>query len=85
MTDEIFDVGEPLKQALVVVMASENGRDGWVPIPPEVVPEWVKEHGVMGRIVAGDVALHCGLEDSLHYRAATDDELRDLNQIRMGN
>ena len=45
-----------MAEAMVVVMRSANGEDGWEPVKPEDVPDWVKEPDCMGRLVAGDMA-----------------------------
>jgi hypothetical protein len=69
-----------LKQAFLVILASVNGRDGWFPVKPEDLPDWVIAPETMGRIVAGDVCMKCddGRDGSLWYRKATTDDFVSL-------
>lgn len=40
----------------LVILRSENGRDGWKPVKPEDVPEWVKHPDTMAMISTGGQA-----------------------------
>ena len=44
-----------LKEARFIIFESPNGRDGWKPILPVDVPEWIKPAHVMGRLANGDM------------------------------
>ena len=59
------------KKALFVILASENGRDGWRPVKHDDLPQWLLDPDVLGRLVNGDVAMKCDEwpKGSLHYRA----------------
>lgn len=47
-----------LKQSELVILASQNGRDGWRPVEPEQVPAWLKDDPVVvGRLVAGGTVM----------------------------
>lgn len=46
-----------IQQAVLVIYVSRNGRDGWLPVEPAAVPEWVKSPAVMGRLVAGEACM----------------------------
>lgn len=60
-----------MKEALLVIYRSENGRDNWVPIPAAEVPEFVKAPATMGRLVAGEECMDAGegKNGSAWYRA----------------
>jgi hypothetical protein len=62
---------EQFEQAVIVVYKSENGRDNWQPVLPIDVPEWVKEPGTMGKLVAGMECMDptIGVAGSAWYRA----------------
>jgi hypothetical protein len=59
------------KQARLVILESENGRDGWKPLMPEQVPEWVKHPDNLARLVAGEMCMDPtkGDKGSPWYRA----------------
>lgn len=59
------------QQIELVILASGNGRDGWSPVKPEDVPEWVKAPDNMGRLVKGETCMKCdeGEKGSLWYVA----------------
>ena len=40
----------------IIVLASESGVDNWKAVPPESIPEWIKDPQTMGYLVAGDMA-----------------------------
>ena len=42
------------KRAVLVIYKSANGRDGWCPVFPADVPEWLKAPEIVGRLVAGE-------------------------------
>lgn len=44
-----------MPEGLLIILKSANGRDGWEPVLPADVPEWVKNPDVMARLVAGDM------------------------------
>lgn len=58
-------------EATLIVFCSANGRDGWHPIKPEEVPDWVKNPEVMARLASGEECMDCGQGDvgSCWYRA----------------
>jgi len=60
-----------MKQAVLVIYRSANGRDGWQPVMQHDVPEWVKEPSIMGRLVAGEQCMDVAEGDagSYWYRA----------------
>lgn len=62
-----------LKQAILVILASVNGRDGWHPIRQPECPAWLLEPNVMGALVAGEMCMKCdeGESGSVWYRAET--------------
>lgn len=72
------------KQVVLVILASENGRDHWYPVKPEAVPAWIKNPETIGRIVSGEACMKCdeGDDGSLWYRAATEDEIVDAAIMR---
>lgn len=60
-----------MKEAMLVIYASPNGRDHWRPVPPSEVPAWLKDPAYMGRLVAGEAAMKAdeGRNGSEWYRA----------------
>ena len=60
-----------MAEALLVIMRSANGRDGWTPVAPADVPAWVKEGGNMAKLVAGEMCMKAdeGMKGSDWYRA----------------
>jgi len=46
-----------VKQAMLIIYVSPNGRDGWKPLLSDAVPEWVKAPDIMGRLVAGEMCM----------------------------
>lgn len=58
-----------LKQAMIVVFASEDGETGWAPLRPEEVPAWVKDEDVLGNLLAGDIAQDPQTGDGRWFRA----------------
>lgn len=60
-----------MNTANLIIYASKNGRDGWEPVLPDSVPEWVKDPDTLGRMVAGDMAFkpNEGDKGSMWYRA----------------
>lgn len=46
-----------MPEALLIILKSPNGRDGWTLVKPEDVPAWVKEPHRMARLVAGDMMM----------------------------
>lgn len=58
-------------QALLVILRSPNGRDGWTPVKPEDVPAWVKAPDNMAKLVAGEMCMKAdeGQSGSDWYRA----------------
>ena len=69
--------------AQLVILASKNGRDDWFPVEHSEVPEWVKDPDNMGRLVNGEACMKCdeGPTGSLWYRAATTEEMSDMERI----
>ena len=45
-----------MPEALMIILRSPNGEDGWTPVKPEDVPDWLKEPDAMGRLVDGYMA-----------------------------
>lgn len=62
---------KPLKQAMLVIFASSNGRDGWKPMKASEIPDWVKSPDNMARLVAGEMCMKCdeGDKGSMWYLA----------------
>lgn len=60
-----------MKNALLVIYRSENGRDNWLPIPANEVPSFVKDPVTMGRLMAGEECMDAGegKHGSAWYRA----------------
>lgn len=60
-----------MKQANLIIFASDNGRDGWQPVAPESVPEWVKSPDNIGRMISGEACMKAdeGEKGSAWYRA----------------
>lgn len=48
---------ETTEQGRFVIFTSPNGRDGWMPVKPDAVPEWVKDPDNMARLVEGDACM----------------------------
>lgn len=46
-----------MMQAKLIIYTSPNGRDGWLPIDPHKVPEWLKRPDIVGRLVAGEMCM----------------------------
>lgn len=71
------DDGDPegkalaFNQAVFVIWASQDGRENWVKVKPEDVPDWVRHPNVLGRLVNGDMCMapRDGDRGSLWYRA----------------
>jgi hypothetical protein len=61
-----------VKQARLVIYASETGRGDWQPVAPDQVPAFVKRSEVLGRLLDGDMASDAAEGDrgSMWYRAA---------------
>lgn len=66
-----------MNQALLVIYASENGRDGWQPVKADDLPEWVRAPETIGRLVAGEMCMKAdeGDKGSLWYRAGRNHDL----------
>ena len=63
-----------MPEALLVILRSPNGEDGWEPVKPEDVPDWLKDPMVMSYLVDGQMAqgkVNVVLPDELRpwYRA----------------
>lgn len=43
---------------LLIIFKSDNGRDGWKPVLPADVPEWVKDPDVIGNMVKGSACMN---------------------------
>ena len=58
-------------EAELVILASNNGRDGWTPVRPVDVPAWVKEPRNIRRMVNGEECMKAneGDKGSMWYRA----------------
>lgn len=71
-----------LAQGLLVILKSDNGRDGWTPVMPEDVPEWVKAPDNMARLVAGEMCMKPdeGEKGSAWYRAEKLDSQGETKQ-----
>ena len=63
--------GNQPKHERLVIFASVNGRDNWIPVHENDVPAWVKDPHTMGRLVAGEQCMNCreGRDGSLWYCA----------------
>jgi hypothetical protein len=59
---------KPWTIELVAFLKSENGRDGWHPIPPELVPEKFRDPDVLAYMLAGNEASDVA-GDQCWYRA----------------
>jgi len=44
-----------VKQDTLIIYTSENGRDGWTPVLPAYVPDWLSARDRMSRLVAGEM------------------------------
>jgi hypothetical protein len=64
---------ETLKQVMGVIMASPNGRDDWLPVRYEDVPDFVKHPDCMARLVEGDMVMgpKLGPKGSAWFRLET--------------
>lgn len=60
-----------MSQANLIIFESPNGRDNWKPLPPDQVPEWVKNPDILGQLVAGEICMDAAIGDkgSPWYRA----------------
>lgn len=60
-----------MTEATLIIYTSVNGRDPWHPITQDEVPEWVKNHDIMGQLVAGKMCCDSAIGDkgSNWYRA----------------
>ena len=55
--------GRPLtrkKQAMLVIMVSDDEKGPFKPVRPEDVPDWVKDPDVLGRMVNGEMCRNEG-------------------------
>lgn len=43
------------RTGLLIILRSEDDGETWFPVEPALVPDWLKEPDVMGRMVAGDM------------------------------
>lgn len=68
-----------LKQVRMVIQRSSNGRDGWQPVRPEDVPDWVLDPDNMARLVDGEQCMRPrdGDAGSDWYRGVIADEDRE--------
>lgn len=57
------------KEGFLIIYASPNGRDQWLPVLPNEVPEWLKEEDTLGELVAGQMCSKCDEADPVWYRA----------------
>jgi len=48
---------EGISEGMFVIFRSENGRDGWKPVKPEDVPDWVKDPDNMAHMVDGEACM----------------------------
>lgn len=67
-----------MNQIELVILASKNGRDGWAPVLPADVPEWVKDPLNVDRLVKGETCMKCdeGPKGSPWYRGMSIDDFR---------
>jgi len=58
-------------KAELVILASDNGRDGWAPVLPVDVPAWVRAPGNIAKLIAGHECMKAneGEKGSMWYRA----------------
>lgn len=58
------------KKAVLIIYRSENGRDGWAPVPPKDVPAWVRTPDNIARMVDGEQCMKAdeGPSGSAWYR-----------------
>ncbi len=70
------------KQTILVIYESENGRNGWRPLQPSEVPQWVLHPDIMGHLVAGEMCSDPtrGEKGSNWYRAERTPE--DASMVR---
>jgi hypothetical protein len=68
------------QQIELVIFSSVNGRDGWQPVKPADVPEWVKGMENMRRLVNGETCMKCdeGPKGSLWYMGRPLDQARKI-------
>lgn len=69
-------------QALLLILRSRNGRDGWVLVKPEDVPAWVKSPDNMAKLVAGEMCMKSdeGVDGSDWFRAEKVDSTGETKQ-----
>ena len=48
------DGSATLTLGTLVIFASDNGMDGWVPVLPAEVPEWMKDPDNLARLIDGE-------------------------------
>lgn len=71
---------DKVKRAKLIIYRSENGRDGWEPVGPDELPDWVKHPDNMARMVAGHECMNAaeGEKGSAWYRAVPVADLRRM-------
>lgn len=57
-----------MPEALLIILRSENGRDGWTAIKNEDVPDWVKDPENIRRMVEGEMCCRPETGDESWYR-----------------
>lgn len=45
-----------MAEAMLVIFVSLDGEEPWTVVPPNQVPEWLKDPDVMAELVAGSMA-----------------------------
>lgn len=58
-----------MPEATLIIFKSKNGRDGWEPVLPADVPEFVKKPTTIGRLVEGQMAMNPQDGENAWYRA----------------
>jgi hypothetical protein len=69
-----------MSEAYLIIFESENGRDGWRPLLPVEVPEWVKDPDVLGTLLNGQIAMD-PTKSTNWYRAERAPTQADVERI----
>lgn len=69
-----------MAEGLLIILRSENGRDGWTLVKPDEVPEWVKAPDNIARMVDGEICCNPEAGDIGWYRAEKVDSEGETKQ-----
>lgn len=48
---------------VLVFWESPNGRDGWKPVERDAIPEWLRDEGLIDRMIAGEMLRNVSREE----------------------